>query len=32
MTFKYVITPDEMEYLVRMIIDIMQKRNHMHLD
>ena len=32
MTIKYTITPDEAEYLIRMIIDIMQKRNHMHLD
>ena len=32
MTIKYTITPDEAEYLIRMIMDIMSKRNHMHLD
>ena len=31
MTIKYTITPDEMEYLIRMLIDIMAK-NRVHLD
>ena len=32
MTIKYTITPDEAEYLIRMIMDIMSKRNQLHLD
>ena len=31
MTIKYTITPDEMEYLIRMLIDILEK-NRVHLD
>ena len=32
MTIKYTITPDEMEYLIRMLIDILSKKNKIHLD
>ena len=32
MTIKYTITPDEMEYLIRMFIDLMAKKNRVHLD
>ena len=26
------VTPDEVEYLIRMLIDILEKRNHINLD
>ena len=34
MTFKSEVnvTPDELEYIVRMVIAILNERNHMHLD
>ena len=32
MTIKYTITPDEMEYIIRMLIDILNQRNHIHMD
>ena len=34
MTFKYTITPDEMEYLIRMIITLIEERreNRRHID
>ena len=33
MTFKYEMTPDELEYIIRMLMDILEKRNyHLHLD
>ena len=32
MIVKYNITPDEVEYLVRMLLDILAKKNRMHLD
>ena len=32
MTVKYTITPDELEYIVRMLMDILSKKNHLHLD
>ena len=32
MTIKYTITPDEAEYLIRMIMDILSKKNRCHLD
>ena len=31
MTFKYTFTPDELEYIIRMLIDILEKRQ-IHLD
>ena len=32
MIVKYNITPDELEYIVRMLIDILSKKNRLHLD
>ena len=32
MTVSYTITPDEAEYLIRMIMDLLAKKNRMHLD
>ena len=32
MTVKYTITPDELEYIIRMFMDILSQKNHMHLD
>ena len=32
MTIKYTITPDELEYIIRMLMDILAKKNHLHLD
>ena len=32
MRVSYELTPDELEYVIRMLIDILEKRNHMHLD
>ena len=32
MTVKYTITPDELEYIVRMIMDILATKNRVHLD
>ena len=32
MIVKYNITPDELEYVVRMLLDILAKKNRMHLD
>ena len=32
MTIKYTITPDELEYVIRMVIAILEEKNHMHLD
>ena len=32
MRFTYEMTPDEMEYIIRMIMDIMSKKYRMHLD
>ena len=29
MTVKYTITPDEMEYLIRMIIALLEERKHL---
>ena len=32
MRISYEMTPDEMEYIVRMIMDILARKNHIHLD
>ena len=32
MVFKYTITPDEMEYLVRMVIAILEEKKKKNLD
>ena len=32
MTIKYTITPDELEYIIRMIMDLLAQKNHLHLD
>ena len=32
MTIKYTVTPDELEYIVRMLMDILSKRHQIHLD
>ena len=32
MVFKYTITPDELEYIVRMVIAILEEKNHLHMD
>ena len=32
MRFSYEMTPDEMEYLIRLIMDLMIKKNRLHLD
>ena len=32
MTIKYDVTPDELEYILRMLIDILREKNHMNLD
>ena len=32
MTIKYTVTPDELEYIIRMLMDILSKKNHIHLD
>ena len=32
MIIKSHITPDELEYIIRMLIDILKEKNRMHLD
>ena len=32
MTIKYTVTPDEVEYLIRMLISILEERKNRHLD
>ena len=32
MTLRYEMTPDELEYIIRMLMDILKKKNHMHLN
>ena len=32
MTVKYTVTPDELEYIIRMFISILEERKHRHLD
>ena len=32
MTIRYDITPDEAEYLIRMILDILNNRKNLHID
>ena len=32
MIIKTNITPDEIEYLIRMLIDILERKNHINLD
>ena len=32
MRLTYEMTPDELEYLVRMLMDILAKKNRLHLD
>ena len=32
MRFTTEVTPDEMEYTLRMLMDILAKKNHIHLD
>ena len=32
MRISYEMTPDEMEYIVRMIIALLKEKNHIHLD
>ena len=32
MTVKYTITPDELEYIVRMLMDILSQKNHKNLE
>ena len=32
MIIKYSVTPDEVEYLVRLLISLMSEKNRMHLD
>ena len=32
MTFKYIITPDELEYLVRMLISILEEKRKNHIE
>ena len=32
MTFKYDITPDELEYIIRMVISILKEKNRLHID
>ena len=32
MTVKYTVTPDELEYIIRMLISILDEKNHLNLD
>ena len=32
MRVSYEATPDEIEYLIRLIMDLLREKNHMHLD
>ena len=32
MRLTYEMTPDELEYLIRMLMDILAKKNRLHLD
>ena len=32
MTIKYTITPDEAEYLIRMLMALLEEKKHIHLD
>ena len=32
MRVSYELTPDELEYILRMLMDILNKKNHIHLD